>query len=102
MASSGETNGDWTQHTLRMQPDGNLVYRVGGTVRWQTGTHVRGAHALLTKNGELEVIGPAGNVRWSNRVSGNRLCVLDVQHMRIDQYSYYAAAHTIWQPAGVS
>lgn len=101
LASGGADHHNYVLRTLVMQRDGNLVYRVGGVVRWQTGTHVAGSHAALNAHAQLVVIGPAGHVRWSSKTTGHRDSVLDVEFMRVDDCSY-GVCRTIWHAPGVS
>lgn len=100
MASGGADHHNYVVRSLTMQRDGNLVYRVGGSVRWRSGTHVAGAHAMLNAHAQLVVIGPHGARLWSSRSTGSRLSALDVEFMRIDDYSY-PVARSVWQAPGV-
>ncbi|MGL5862853.1 MAG: hypothetical protein ACRCY9_16515, partial [Phycicoccus sp.] len=69
VSRAGNAYGNPTQ-TLSMQTDGNLVYREGSTVRWQTRTRVPGSRAALTTKAELLVLSPAGTVLWRSGRTG--------------------------------
>ncbi len=62
--------------TLTMQADGNLVYREGPTVKWQSHTHVAGSHLALTTSADLRVVTPAGTVVWRSRTRGSSYSAL--------------------------
>ncbi|MGZ4599028.1 hypothetical protein [Oryzihumus sp.] len=62
--------------TLTMQADGNLVYREGSRVRWQSGTHVAGSHLTLTSTAELRVVTRGGSIVWRSRTRGSSYSVL--------------------------
>jgi len=85
--------------SLNMQTDGNLVYRVGSTVRWQTRTATAGSHAALTTRGQLLVVAPDGRVLWSSRNTGSSYSALYVEQFWISQWS--PTVTTIWS-SGVS
>lgn len=99
LASTGADVRSYVLRTLVMQADGNLEYRVGGVLRWQSNTHVAGSHAALNTHAQLVVIGPAGRLLWSSRVTGSRDSVLDVELMEVDDLSY-GVARTIWRAPG--
>ncbi|GAA2033126.1 hypothetical protein GCM10009740_24320 [Terrabacter terrae] len=80
--------------SLNMQTDGNLVYRVGTAVRWQTRTTVPGSHAGVTTRGQLVVVAPDGRVLWSSGKTGSSYSALYVSPFWIEQYSPTIA--TIW------
>lgn len=80
--------------TLNMQTDGNLVYRVGSTVRWQTRTKVPGSHAAVTTHAQLVVVAPDGRVLWSSGKTGSSYSVLDAAQLGIEQYS--PTMRTVW------
>jgi len=80
--------------SLNMQTDGNLVYRVGTAVRWQTRTKVPGSHAGVTTRGQLVVVAPDGRVLWSSGKTGSSYSALYVSPFWIEQYS--PAIATIW------
>lgn len=82
--------------TLGMQTDGNLVYREGSRVRWQSNTHVPGSRAALTTAAELRVLSPGGTVLWSSRNRGTSYSVLEVEHLSITQFS--PGIKAIWSP----
>jgi GH25 family lysozyme M1 (1,4-beta-N-acetylmuramidase) len=70
------------QHGLVMQPDGNLVLRLRGAVRWNSITSGNpGARAVLQADGNLVVYDAGGRPRWSSGTSGtgphNRLVLQD-------------------------
>jgi hypothetical protein len=52
--------------TLTMHRNGNLVFRCGSRVLWQTRTHVRGSSLQMANNGMLRVITPTGRVAWQS------------------------------------
>lgn len=101
LASGGADHYNYTLRTLYMQSDGNLVYRVGGVVRWQSGTHVTGAYATVNTRGQLLVVAHGGVVVWSSRATASREAALDVEFMKIWDYSS-GIAHSVWQAPGVS
>jgi hypothetical protein len=80
--------------TLSMQTDGNLVYRVGSAVKWQTNTHVPGSHAGVTTRAQLVVVAPDGRVLWSSRATGSSYSVLNAGPFWIEQFS--PSLTTIW------
>ncbi|MGO4596438.1 hypothetical protein [Terrabacter sp. 2RAF25] len=69
---------DGKRDSLSMQTDGNLVYRRGSRVAWQSDTHVPGSHAGLTTRGQLVVVTPGGRYLWASHPTGSRRTVLDV------------------------
>jgi hypothetical protein len=77
--SSLQVYGMFTSRPARvtMQADGNLVARLGSTVRWQTGTHVAGSHLGMRSIGVLAVFAPNGAIVWSspNEGAGARMVV---------------------------
>lgn len=87
-----QSNGE--RHSLSMQTDGNLVYRVNSTVRWQTNTHVKGSYARLTTKAQLQVVSPTGTLLWSSRPTGTTYSVLDVP--TIDQW--WPTQKFVWGP----
>lgn len=80
--------------TLSMQTNGNLVYRVGSTVRWQTRTAVPGSHAAVTTRAQLLVVAPDGRVLWSSGTSGSSYSVLNAGPFWIEQF--YPSLTTVW------
>jgi D-mannose binding lectin. len=74
------------QQTLSMQTDGNLVYRDGSTVKWQSNTHVKGSSARLTTKAQLQVVAPNGSTLWSSSPTGTTYSVLDIGLASIWQY----------------
>ncbi len=66
---TGDQYGEPVQ-TLAMQTNGNLVYREGTRVRWQSGTSVAGARAALTTKGQLIVQAPDGRILWRTAGTG--------------------------------
>jgi len=80
--------------SLSMQTDGNLVYRVGTAVRWQTRTKVPGSRAGVTTRGQLVVVAPDGRVLWSSRKTGSSYSALFVTQFEVTQWSPTIA--TIW------
>lgn len=72
--------------TLAMQTDGNLVYRNGSKVAWQTKTRIPGSHAGLTTKAQLVVVSPAGKILWASRPAGTSASVLALDAPRITQY----------------
>lgn len=101
LASGGADHNNFTLRTLYMQSDGNLVYRVGGAVRWQSGTHVAGAYATVNTRGQLLVVGHGGVVLWSSRATASRESALDVEFMKVWDYGS-GVARSVWQAPGVS
>lgn len=84
--------------TLAMQTDGNLVYREGSTVKWQTNTRVRGSRAVMTTAGELRVLSPSGTILWRSGRTGSSYSTLTVSRMEIMQW--YPTQRQVWA-AGV-
>ena len=85
---------------LLMQKDGNLVYRWGSRVLWQSHTHVAGSHFTFTSTAQLGVVSPSGHVLWrSSYRTGPRGSLLDVENMRITEY--YPRQAFVWQLSGV-
>lgn len=80
--------------TLSMQTNGNLVYRVGSTVRWQTRTGVAGSHAAVTTRAQLIVVAPDGRVLWSSGKTGSSYSVLNAGPFWIEQF--YPSLATVW------
>ncbi|MFM6849282.1 MAG: hypothetical protein ACKOVB_09285 [Terrabacter sp.] len=80
--------------TLSMQTNGNLVYRVGSTVRWQSRTSVPGSHAAMTTGAQLRVVAPDGRVLWSSGRTGSSYSVLDAGPFWIEQY--YPSSKVVW------
>jgi hypothetical protein len=62
--------------TLSMQADGNLVYREGATIKWQSNTHVAGSHLSLTTSADLRVVTRAGTVVWRSKTRGSSYTAL--------------------------
>ena len=87
-----ESNGE--RHSLSMQTDGNLVYRINGAVAWQTNTHVKGSYARLTTKAQLQVVSPAGTLLWSSRPTGTTYSVLDVPTV----YQWWPTQKLVWGP----
>lgn len=100
LVSGGVDHHNYILRTLVMQRDGNLEYRIGGVLRWQTNTHVAGSHAALNTHAQLVVISPSGRLLWSSRLTASKLSVLDVEFMRIVTF-ISGAGHTMWQAPGV-
>lgn len=82
------------RHSLSMQTDGNLVYRVNGAVAWQTNTHVRGSYARLTTKAQLQVVSPAGTLLWSSRPTGTTYSVFDVPTI----FQWWPTQKLVWGP----
>lgn len=100
LVSGGAGHHNYIFRTLVMQRDGNLEYRIGGVLRWQTDTHVAGSHAALNTHAQLVVISPSGHLLWSSRVTASKVSILDVEFMRIVNFST-GAGRTIWHAPGV-
>ncbi|WP_125569123.1 hypothetical protein [Nocardioides baekrokdamisoli] len=101
LASGGAEHRNYTIRTLEMLANGDLVYRVGGNIRWQSGTHVPGARAVLTSHAQLKVLSPSGQVLWSSRPQGSADSALDVEFMQITDLGS-GMGRTVWQAPGVS
>lgn len=82
--------------TLSMQTDGNLVYRYGSTVKWQSNTHVKGSSARLTTKAQLQVVAPNGSTLWSSSPTGTTYSVLDIGLGGITQYR--PTIKLVWYP----
>ena len=82
------------RHSLSMQTDGNLVYRVNSTVSWQSNTHVKGSYARLTTKAQLQVVTPSGTLLWSSRPTGTTYSVLDVPTI----YQWWPTQKLVWGP----
>ncbi|MFC6706907.1 hypothetical protein [Flexivirga alba] len=99
MTASTADNTSVTRKLL-MQKDGNLVYRWGSKVLWQSHTHVAGSHLTFTNTVQLGVVSPAGHVLWRNTSKIGPLgSVLDVENMRITEY--YPRQAFVWQLPGI-
>lgn len=99
LASTGSEVGSYALRTLVMQSDGNLEYRIGGVLHWQSNTHVPGSHAALNTRAQLVVISPAGRLLWSSRVTGSRDSILDVEFMEVQDLSS-GASRVLWRAPG--
>ena len=93
---AGEQYGDPVQ-TLAMQTDGNLVYRRGSRVVWQSGTRVPGSYAALTTKAQLLVLAPGGRVLYVAGRTGTSYSVLMVFNgeLRVDQFT--PSYTTLWR-----
>lgn len=80
--------------TLAMQTDGNLVYRDGKAVKWQSNTHVKGSYARLTTKAQLQVVSPAGKTMWSSAPTGTSYSVLDIVLASI--WQYFPSQKFVW------
>jgi len=82
---------------LTMQKDGNLVYKCGGTVLWQTRTHVAGSRLEISLRESLRVRTPAGAVVWSSH-NGTHApgSVLKANMVEFEQM--WPSFRTIWMP----
>jgi len=87
-----QSNGE--RHSLSMQTDGNLVYRVNSTVKWQSNTHVKGSYARLTTKAQLQVVSPGGMPLWSSRPTGTTYSVLDVPTIN----QWWPTQKLVWGP----
>jgi hypothetical protein len=83
---------------LIMRRSGDLVLQRGSDVIWSTRTHVKGAHAMLLRDGDLVVYSPAGKVLWQSRTRGHDAFLeLNCSYMSMS----YRTGGTSWHaPAG--
>ena len=52
--------------TMTIRTDGDLLFRCGTQIVWQSNTFIAGSHVSMTTSGNLEVVGPYGLVRWQS------------------------------------
>lgn len=68
-----------TRYTLTMEANGNLVYRAGSTVKWQSRTYVAGSIAGFSPTAHLFVRSPSGKLLWvSPGTSGTSYSAFDL------------------------
>jgi len=53
------------QFILKMQTDGNLVYRCNSTVKWASNTHVAGSYLIMQTDGNLVMYTSARKAIWA-------------------------------------
>ncbi len=75
--------------TLTMQRNGNLVYRCGSEVAWQSGTHVPGSTLRMYRTGVLRVETPQGRVVWSSGRHGKH------------DYAYFVSSNMMIRADGI-
>jgi hypothetical protein len=84
------------EYVLTQQTDGNLVYRAGATVLWQSHTagHA-GAYTVMQPDGNLVVRSASGATLWYSRTNGHAGAYLALQQDR--NLVIYYQSHALWQ-----